>query len=75
MEPRIQYAKTEDGVSIAYASRGEGPALVVLPYAWERFTLGWQLHVHRDFAAWPRPSLDTIRPYFVRRSMMNGPGV
>ena len=28
MEPRIQYAKTEDGVNIAYAARGEGPPLV-----------------------------------------------
>ena len=31
MEPRIQYAKTEDGVNIAYAIQGEGPPLVVLP--------------------------------------------
>ena len=30
MEPRIQYAKTADGVSIAYATQGEGPALVYL---------------------------------------------
>ena len=28
MEPRIQYAKTEDGVSIAYWMIGEGPPLV-----------------------------------------------
>ncbi len=28
MEPRIQYAKTSDGVSIAYAVFGEGPAIV-----------------------------------------------
>ncbi len=27
-EPRIQYAKTKDGVSIAFASMGEGPPLV-----------------------------------------------
>ena len=25
MEPRIQYAKTKDGVSIAYWTLGEGP--------------------------------------------------
>ncbi len=31
MEPRIQYAKTSDGVSIAYSVMGEGPPLVVLP--------------------------------------------
>ena len=29
MEPRIQYAKTEDGVSIAFTTVGEGPPLVV----------------------------------------------
>ena len=33
MEPRIQYAKTEDGVSIADWSMGEGPAFVC--------TAGW----------------------------------
>ena len=30
MEPRIQYAKTEDGVNIAFASMGEGPPLIRL---------------------------------------------
>ena len=29
MEPRIQYAKTEDGVSIAFTTVGKGPPLVV----------------------------------------------
>ena len=29
MEPRIQYAKTSDGVSIAYYQMGEGPDLVI----------------------------------------------
>ncbi|MCH8161869.1 MAG: alpha/beta fold hydrolase, partial [Chloroflexi bacterium] len=28
MEPRIQYAKTSDGVNIAFATYGEGPALI-----------------------------------------------
>jgi len=31
MEPRIQYAQTADGVSIAFATRGEGMPLVVAP--------------------------------------------
>ncbi|MDO8611214.1 MAG: adenylate/guanylate cyclase domain-containing protein [Dehalococcoidia bacterium] len=31
MEPRIQYAQTEDGVSIAYWAMGEGPPLIVMP--------------------------------------------
>ncbi len=30
LEPRIQYAKTSDGVSIAYWTMGEGPPLVAL---------------------------------------------
>ena len=30
MEPRIQYAQTEDGVSIAYWTLGTGKALVLL---------------------------------------------
>ena len=31
MEPRIQYAKTSDGVSIAYYTIGQGPPLVRMP--------------------------------------------
>ena len=31
MQPQIQYAKTEDGVSIAYWTMGEGPPLVIIP--------------------------------------------
>jgi pimeloyl-ACP methyl ester carboxylesterase len=31
MEPRIQYAKTSDGVSIAYWVIGQGPPLVIPP--------------------------------------------
>ena len=41
MEPRIQYAKTEDGVSIAYSISGEGPPMVMCPAATEQFSL-WQ---------------------------------
>jgi class 3 adenylate cyclase len=32
MEPRIQYCKTKDGVSIAYWTLGEGMPLVVVPH-------------------------------------------
>lgn len=31
MAPQIQYVKTSDGVSIAYAVTGEGPLLIVMP--------------------------------------------
>lgn len=31
VEPRIQYAKTSDGVSIAYATAGSGPSLLCVP--------------------------------------------
>ena len=31
MEPRIQYAKTNDGVDIAFATAGDGPPLLMVP--------------------------------------------
>ena len=39
MEPRIQYAQTKDGVSIAYATTGQGPPLVACPTGWVQFSL------------------------------------
>jgi class 3 adenylate cyclase len=39
MEPRIQYAKTSDGVSISYASFGTGPTIVTTPSSWESLDL------------------------------------
>lgn len=33
MEPRIQYAKTSDGVNIAYATAGEGRCVIAVPSA------------------------------------------
>ncbi|MCH8921228.1 MAG: alpha/beta hydrolase, partial [Chloroflexi bacterium] len=39
MEPRIQYAKTEDGVSIAFATTGQGPPLVACPRSFDQFSL------------------------------------
>ena len=43
MEPRIQYAKTADGVSIAFWTLGEGMPLVHLPVAFSHIQLEWQI--------------------------------
>ncbi len=44
MEPRIQYAKTSDGVNIAYSSFGAGPALVYTPDpVWGFLLSSWQV--------------------------------
>lgn len=45
MEPRIQYATTADGVSIAYWAIGEGVPLVEPPPAlpWSHIELEWQI--------------------------------
>ena len=50
MEPRIQYAKTEDGVSIAYTTMGEGTPLVrAARLRWSHI----QLQLQRpQFQAW-----------------------
>ena len=42
MEPRIQYAQTKDGVSIAFASMGEGPPLI-------RVAMPGASHVQREW--------------------------
>jgi class 3 adenylate cyclase len=43
MEPQIQYAKTSDGVSIAYWTLGAGNALVYMPNViWSHAQLEWQ---------------------------------
>jgi class 3 adenylate cyclase len=48
MEPRIQYAKTEDGVSIAFWTLGEGKPLVHMPTPpWGHIQLEWQEPGHR----------------------------
>ncbi|MEE8346485.1 MAG: adenylate/guanylate cyclase domain-containing protein [Dehalococcoidia bacterium] len=42
-EPRVQYAQTEDGVSIAYSTLGEGPTLVYMPaIPFSHMQLEWQ---------------------------------
>ncbi len=50
MEPRIQYAKTEDGVSIAYTTVGDGPALVIMPSApFSHLELAWETPAGRQW--------------------------
>lgn len=47
-EPRIQYARTSDGVSIAYWTLGEGPPLVAshgFPYT--NIELEWRIPAYR----------------------------
>ena len=48
MEPRIQYAKTKDGVSIAYYTMGEGMPLVEM-VPWTHLQLEWQLPEYRSW--------------------------
>jgi class 3 adenylate cyclase len=43
MEPRIQYATTADGVSIAFWTLGEGMPLVHLPLLFSHIQLEWQM--------------------------------
>jgi class 3 adenylate cyclase len=43
MEPRIQYAQTKDGVSIAFWTLGEGMPLVHMPLLFSHIQLEWQL--------------------------------
>ncbi len=43
MEPRIQYARTSDGVSIAFWTLGEGMPLVHMPLLFSHIQLEWQL--------------------------------
>jgi class 3 adenylate cyclase len=47
MEPRIQYAKTKDGVNIAYCVMGEGIPLVHVPFPFSHIQLEWQSAEYR----------------------------
>jgi pimeloyl-ACP methyl ester carboxylesterase len=60
MEPRIQYATTSDGISIACWSIGEGPPLVNPPPAlpWSHIELEWQIPEWRH---WYEHLLETYR--------------
>lgn len=43
MQPQIQYAKTSDGVSIAYYAIGQGPALLMLIMPPSHLEVEWQI--------------------------------
>jgi pimeloyl-ACP methyl ester carboxylesterase len=48
MEPRIQYAQTKDGVSIAFWTLGEGTPLVTMPNVpFSHIQLEWQIPEYR----------------------------
>ena len=49
MEPRIQYAKTTDGVSIALWTLGEGEPFIYMPAQFSHIQLEWQ---NRDVRRW-----------------------
>jgi class 3 adenylate cyclase/pimeloyl-ACP methyl ester carboxylesterase len=48
-EPQIQYAKTSDGVSIAFATLGEGMPFVHMPFAFPHLQLNWETP---EFRSW-----------------------
>ncbi|HEY5625989.1 MAG TPA: adenylate/guanylate cyclase domain-containing protein [Dehalococcoidia bacterium] len=53
MEPRIQYAKTSDGVSIAYFTLGRGTPFVQMPaIPFSHIQREWEGHVQRPFFEW-----------------------
>ncbi|HUF53216.1 MAG TPA: adenylate/guanylate cyclase domain-containing protein [Dehalococcoidia bacterium] len=57
MERRIQYAKTSDGVNIAYSTVGEGRSLMVMqPPGFTHAELGWEM-----FEAIWQPVLEKFR--------------
>ncbi len=43
MEPRIQYAQTKDGVSIAYYAIGPGPATLSISMPLSHLEAEWQI--------------------------------
>jgi len=58
MEPRIQYAKTADGVSIAYWKSGKGTPLVLMPTTpFSHLELEWQIPEYR---LWYERMLQTV---------------
>jgi class 3 adenylate cyclase len=62
MEPRIQYAKTKDGVSIAFWTLGEGMPLVSMPTPpWSHIQAEWQQPGYRALHEGVMPGRNLIR--------------
>jgi len=51
-EPQIQYAKTSDGVSIAFSTLGEGMPFVHMPFPFSHLQMGWETPEARSW--WER---------------------
>ncbi len=49
MEPRIQYAQTKDGGSIAFSTLGEGMPYVELPHPFSHLQLEWEIPESRSW--------------------------
>ncbi len=50
MEPRIQYARAADGVTIAFSTIGQGMPVVRLPYMpFSHVQLEWQITPSREW--------------------------
>ena len=52
MEPHIQYAQTEGGVSIAFSTLGEGTPFVHMPFPFSHLQLDWEIPEMRSW--WER---------------------
>jgi len=50
MEPQIQYAKTSDGVSIAFSTLGEGTPYVHMPFSFSHLQLNWEAPEDRSWS-------------------------
>lgn len=62
MDPLIQYANTQDGVSIAYWSLGEGPPLVFMPtLPVSNLQVEWQIPSFRTYIEWFARSHTVVR--------------
>ena len=77
MEPRIQYAKTSDGVNIAYWTLGQGgePLLIMSPLAVSHIALEWRFASLRSWYEHLAASSRMIVRYDPRCSGMSQRGV